>query len=60
MSEDENIADPLAAMHQAKAGLAMRADLLYGYFNSLTTEGFTRPEALEIVVAYQTDQWPVD
>jgi len=56
--DEEDIPDPLAALDQGKAGLAMRAELLWSYFNHLTAEGFTRPEALDIVVAYQSDQWP--
>jgi hypothetical protein len=45
--------DPIAEVDQLTAALNTRATVLYVYFHSLTTGGFQRTEALELVRDYQ-------
>lgn len=43
----------LAGLEQAAAGLRPIASLLHSYFKALHEQGFTRPEALELVKDFQ-------
>jgi hypothetical protein len=54
MSDDEQVPDLLASLDQLVAGLRARAFLLGGYMRGLLDAGFTRDEALAIVIEYQT------
>jgi hypothetical protein len=43
----------LSALEQAAAGLRPIASVLHSYFKALYEQGFTRPEALELVKDFQ-------
>ncbi len=44
-----------AQLDQAKAGLETFTELISTYFQSLVAKGFTREEALGLVVEYQSE-----
>lgn len=50
---EEQLAAMRAAIDQAVASAAELARAMAGYFNGLVAEGFTREEALVIVLAWQ-------
>ena len=43
----------IAEMDQAEAACKSLATILAGYFAHLIDQGFTQPEAMEIVLSYQ-------